>query len=114
MAIGRYETRTYAVITALGLGLWWNSVHLVVDHSDGGYGISGIENRDCLDLVESIGSIGILKFTWHINSTNQQAASADSTTGNPFHLLLKISFQACISVFPEKWIQFHRLMDADC
>ena len=73
MAIGRYETCTNAVITALRLGLWWNSVHLVLDHSDGGYGIGGIENRVCLDLVELTGSIGILKFTWPINSTNQQA-----------------------------------------
>ena len=109
---GGYETRTNAVIPALGLGLWWNSVHFVLDHPDGVYGIGGIENRGCLDLVELIESIGILKFTWHVSSTNQQAYLADSTSGNPFHLLLKTSFQACISVFPGKWIQFHRLMDA--
>jgi hypothetical protein len=93
--------------------VWWNSVLFVVDHSDGGYGIGGIENRNCLDLVELTGSIGILKFTWHVSYTNQQAGLADSTSGNPFHLLLKTSFQACISVFPGKLIQFHHLLDAD-
>ena len=61
LAIEGYETCTNAVITALRLSLWWNSVHFVLDHSDGSYGIGGIENRDCLDLVELTGPIGILK-----------------------------------------------------
>ena len=42
MAIGRYETCTNAVITVLRLRQWWNSVHFVLDHSDGVFEFDGI------------------------------------------------------------------------